>query len=569
MTTYGSDVVVDVLVGLGIDEIAFNPGASFRGLHDSLVHRRANGGPGLTMTLHEEVAVAAAHGYAKAAGRPMAVALHNVVGLQHACMALFNAWCDRVPIVAIGATGPVAADRRRPWIEWIHTANVQGGHVRDFVKWDDQPASVPAAVESLQRAFLLAVSPPSAPTYVCLPVEIQEDPIASPIVIPPISPIGRAAPDPAAIEEIALLLAAARHPVFVADRAADRPGAVGALSRLAHVIGAPLLDGRARMNVATTDTHDLTGDEASEIAAADVILAFEVSDLAGVLASGRHSEREDRPLIVDVGLNTNLVGSWAADYQQLVPVAHAVPADAALAAEALASACASSVSRVSDAVAARNERIATRHAELRAAWRTAAESASSRRPIATEWLAHEVGRVLGGRDFVLSNGTLNGWARQLWDWKLPGTYLGGNGGGGIGYGIGATVGAAIAHRSSGRTVVNLQPDGDLLYAPSALWTLMNQALPVLTIVWNNGGYRNSEEHAERIAEHRGRPVDDARIGNRIEDPRVDFVSLARAYGMWSEGPVEDPNELGRVLQRALAEVDGGRPALVEVRAAAR
>ena len=194
-------------------------------------------------------------------------------------------------------------------------------------------------------------------------------------------------------------------------------------------------------------------------------------------------------------------------------------------------------------MAARNERIATRHAELRAAWRTAAESASSRRPIATEWLAHEVGRVLGGRDFVLSNGTLNGWARQLWDWKLPGTYLGGNGGGGIGYGIGATVGAAIAHRSSGRTVVNLQPDGDLLYAPSALWTLMNQALPVLTIVWNNGGYRNSEEHAERIAEHRGRPVDDARIGNRIEDPAVDFVSLARAYGMWSEGPVEDPSEL--------------------------
>ena len=118
-------------------------------------------------------------------------------------------------------------------------------------------------------------------------------------------------------------------------------------------------------------------------------------------------------------------------------------------------------------------------------------------------------------------------------------------------------------------MVNLQPDGDLLYAPSALWTLMNQALPVLTIVWNNGGYRNSEEHAERIAEHRGRPVDDARIGNRIEDPGVDFVSLARAYGMWSEGPVEDPSELGRVLQRALAEVDGGRPALVEVRAAAR
>ncbi|MDF2758524.1 MAG: thiamine pyrophosphate enzyme-like TPP-binding protein, partial [Thermomicrobiales bacterium] len=375
MTTFGSDVVVDVLVGLGIDEIAFNPGASFRGLHDSLVHRRSNGGPRLTMTLHEEVAVAAAHGYAKAAGRPMAVALHNVVGLQHACMALFNAWCDRVPVLAIGATGPVAADRRRPWIEWIHTANVQGEHIRDFVKWDDQPASVEAAVESLQRAFLLAVSPPSAPTYVCLPVEVQEDPLAYPVPIPPLSPIGRAAPDPAAIEEIARLLATARHPVIVADRAADRPGAIGALSRLAHVVGAPLLDGRARMNVATTDAHDLTDDEANEIAAADLVLAFEVSDLAGMLAAGGRRERNNAPLIVDVGLDRNLVGSWVADYQRLVPVAQTLPADAALAADALTSACASSVGRIPDAVAARNERIAVRHAELRAAWRAAAESA--------------------------------------------------------------------------------------------------------------------------------------------------------------------------------------------------
>src|SRR5574338_694537 len=171
MTRYGSDVVVDVLVDLGIDHVAFNPGASFRGLHDSLVDRMDHGGPRLTMTLHEEIAVAAAHGYAKAAGRPMAVALHDVVGLQHACMALFNAWCDRVPMLVLGATGPVDAARRRPWIDWIHTANVQGSHVRDFVKWDDQPMSVAAAVESVQRALLLATSAPEAPTYVCLPVE--------------------------------------------------------------------------------------------------------------------------------------------------------------------------------------------------------------------------------------------------------------------------------------------------------------------------------------------------------------------------------------------------------------
>lgn len=568
MTRYGSDVVVDVLVALGIDEVAFNPGASFRGLHDSLVHRRASGGPRLTMTLHEEIAVAAAHGYAKASGRPMAVALHDVVGLQHACMALFNAWCDRVPILALGATGPVAADRRRPWIDWIHTANVQGSHVREFVKWDDQPMSVPAAVEALQRAYLLATAPPTAPTYVCLPVEIQEDPYGDETAIPPVTVPGRAAPDPAAVEDVARLIRAARHPVIIADRAADRPGAVQALSELAAVIGAPILDRGSRMNVATVDAHDLTGDEAAQTAVCDLLLAFEVADLDGVLALG--GSRQSRPHIVDVSLGMNLVGSWAADYQRLVPVTHAIPADAALVARALADACESTRGGAFERdVRHRNELIRARHVQLRTEWRTAAESAAARTPIATEWLALEVDNALAGRDVVLSNGTLNGWARRLWDWSTPGAHLGGNGGGGIGYGIGATVGAAIAHRGTGRTVVNLQPDGDLLYAPSGLWTIANQALPVLTVVWNNGGYRNSEEHAERVARHRGRELADAGLGNRIDEPAVDFVSLARAYGMWAAGPIVDPAELSRALQRAVAEVERGTPALVEVRAAAR
>ena len=521
------------------------------------------------MTLHEEVAVAAAHGYAKAAGRPMAVALHNVVGLQHACMALFNAWCDRVPILAVGATGPVAADRRRPWIEWIHTANVQGNHVRDFVKWDDQPISVPAAVESLQRGHLLAVTPPEAPTYVCLPVEVQEDAIGAPVPIPAVSPVGRAGPDPAAIDAVSTLLRSAHHPVIVADRAADRPGAIEAISSLAHAIGAPILDRGARMNVATTDPNDLTGDEAVEIAAADVLLAFEVSDLAGTLALAG-SGHAAPPTIVDVTLGANLVGSWAADYQRLVRVDYAIPADAALVASALGAVAGPGAgSPAFREVADRNARIGRRHTELRAGWRDAARGTATATPISTAWIAHELWSALEGRSPVLSNGTLNGWARRLWDWREPGTHLGGNGGGGIGYGVGATVGAGIAHRSTGRIVVNLQPDGDLLYAPSALWTLTNQRLPVLTVVWNNGGYRNSEEHAERVARQRSRPIEHAGIGNRIDDPAVDFAGLARAYGMPAEGPITHPDELRGAFARALAAVDRGEPALVEVRAAAR
>jgi acetolactate synthase I/II/III large subunit len=557
VSRYGSDAIVDVLVALGIDEIAFNPGASFRGLHDSLVNRGSSG-PRLTLALHEEIAVAAAHGYAKASGRPMAVALHNIVGLQHACMALFNAWCDRVPILAIGATGPVDAARRRPWIEWIHTANVQGGHVRDFVKWDDQPVSVPAAVESLQRAWLLTMSAPRAPVYVCLPVELQEDAAPAEIPVDPVAPPARSAPDPAAVDEVAGMIDAARHPVIVADRAADHPGAEAALSRLAGTIGASLIDRGSRMNVATTDGHDLTGDEEAELAAADVVLAFEVADLEGTLGLGRRSP-PDWPAIVDITLSANLVGSWAADYQRLVPVTLRMAADSGLAATAIADACEPVAgSRRAAVTSARSERIRDRHRELRDGWSAAARRTASDAPIATAWIAHELARVLADRPAVLSNGTLNGWARRLMGWVQPRSFLGGNGGGGIGYGIGATVGAGLAHRSSGAMVVNLQPDGDLLYAPSALWTIANQGLPVLTVVWNNGGYRNSEEHAERIARHRDRPLELAGVGNRIDDPAVDFTALARAYGLEAVGPISDAAAVGPALERAVLAVASGR-----------
>ncbi|HEU5324341.1 MAG TPA: thiamine pyrophosphate-dependent enzyme [Candidatus Limnocylindria bacterium] len=565
MTRYGSDIVVDVLVDLGIGHVAFNPGASFRGLHDSLVDRLDDGGPRLTMTLHEEIAVAAAHGYAKATGRPMAVALHDVVGLQHACMALFNAWCDRVPMLVLGATGPVDAARRRPWIDWIHTANVQGSHVRDFVKWDDQPMSVPAAVESVQRAYLLATTPPQAPTYVCLPVEVQEDAVEAHAELPPVRPVGRAAPDPSAIDDVLGLIADSRRPIIVADRAADRPGAFEALGELALAIGAPLLDGGARFNVATTHPNDLTGDERQVLASADLLLAFEVADLAAVLAA---SPEPVTAQIVDVGLSHNLVGSWAADYQRLVPVRVVLPADAGLTARALIDGWGRR-GRARDAAEGRNREIVARHHALREEWSAVAAGSSARTPISTAWLAHEIGRAIGGRDAVLSNGTLNGWARRLWDLDRPRAMLGGNGGGGIGYGIGASVGAGLAARDEGRMVVNLQPDGDLLYAPSALWTMAHEALPVLTVVWNNGGYRNSEEHAERVALARSRSVDRAGIGNRIEAPAVDIAVLARAYGIPAEGPVESPGDLRAALGRAVSAVADGGPALVEVRAAAR
>src|SRR3954454_20661839 len=146
---WGSDVAADVIRSLDIPYIALNPGASFRGLHDSLVNHLGNRAPQMLLCLHEEHAVAIAHGYAKVSERPLAAALHSNVGLMHGTMAIFNAWCDRIPVLVIGATGPVDAAKRRPWIDWIHTAADQGALIRNYSKWDNQPVSPQAAVEAL------------------------------------------------------------------------------------------------------------------------------------------------------------------------------------------------------------------------------------------------------------------------------------------------------------------------------------------------------------------------------------------------------------------------------------
>src|SRR5437016_11831401 len=160
---YGSDLIVDALRALGIEYAALNPGATFRGLHDSLVNYGGNERPGIIQCCHEEIAVAVAHGYAKAAGKPMAAIVHDVVGLQHASMAIFNAWCDRTPILVMGGTGPMNTSKRRPWIDWIHTALVQGNWVRDFVKWDDQPVGIEAIPSSMMRGYRIAMSDPTGP----------------------------------------------------------------------------------------------------------------------------------------------------------------------------------------------------------------------------------------------------------------------------------------------------------------------------------------------------------------------------------------------------------------------
>jgi len=220
LAEWGSDVIVDMLKAFEIEYVAVNPGSSFRGLHDSLINYGGNHMPEMILCNHEEIAVALAHGYARATGRPMAAVVHNVVGLQHSCMAIYNAWCDRLPVIVLGGTGPMDTTHRRPRIDWVHTASVQGNLVRDFVKWDDQPASVEAIADSFIRAYRLATTDPMGPVYVCYDVDVQEEKLNGAVQVPSLdrypAPLPMQSPEEGFEKTIRWLLEGKR-PVILAD----------------------------------------------------------------------------------------------------------------------------------------------------------------------------------------------------------------------------------------------------------------------------------------------------------------------------------------------------------------
>ena len=299
---FGSDVIADTLRALEIPFIALNPGASYRGLHDSIVNFLGNETPQMLLCLHEESAVAVAHGYAKVTGKPMAAAVHSNVGLFHATMAIFNAWCDRQPVIVLGATGPVDAVKRRPWIDWIHTARDQGAIVRNYTKWDDQPASPAAAREALLRAAWIAGTAPRGPVYVNLDAEVQEAKLPEPLApiqaarfMPPASPTASAE----LIENAAAILKAAKHPVMLMGRVSRSVEAWNERVALAETLNAKVISDLKigcgfptdhPLHAGAPASNAMVPEAIAAIKAADVILALDWVDLGGALRNALGQE---------------------------------------------------------------------------------------------------------------------------------------------------------------------------------------------------------------------------------------------------------------------------------------
>jgi thiamine pyrophosphate-dependent acetolactate synthase large subunit-like protein len=576
----GADFMVDVLKSLNFDYIFANPGSSFRGLQESFVNYGKNTKPEWITCCHEESSIAMAHGYFKIEGKPILCMAHGTVGLQHASMALYNAYADRVPVYLVLGNEQEIAFRRSD-VEWAHSVQDAAAMVRDYTKWDDSPISLGHFAESAVRAYKVMMTPPMEPIVICANGGLQEEPMPEedrrtltiPKLVVPTPPAG----DPNAVLEAAKLLVAADNPVIVAGRVARTPNGINLLVELAETLQAGVLDRRFRMNFPTR--HPLYN--VGSVTTADVVLGLEVPDFwnathaqTPINRMGMTSRPTTKPgaKLITITAGDLFSRSNYQDFGRYTEVDLAIAADAEATLPSLIEACKRLMTPERKRVAEeRGKKLAEEHKRTRDRDFDQAAVGWDASPISTARLSAELYQVIRKEDwsFVSDTTFISWWPLRLWDFDKHYQFIGGHGAYGIGYGAPAAVGAALANKRHGRITVNIQCDGDLNYAPGVLWTAAHHKIPLLSVMHNNRGYHQERMFLQDMASRAGRGIENTHIGVALDNPNINYATLAKAYGMYSSGPIENPKDLGPALKEALAVVKKGEPALVDVVTQAR
>ncbi len=572
-STSGGDFMVDVFKTLDIDYLAMNCASTFRGLHEAIVNY-GNNKPEILTCPHEEIAVHMAQGYFKIEGKPMAMICHGTVGLQHASMALYNAWCDRVPVYAL-IGNIVEGNKRAPGVEWVHSAIDPAALVRDFVKWDDQPTSLQHFAESAVRAYKVAMTPPMAPVLLSLDAELQENPIpdGETLRIPRLAKVVPPQADSGALAETAKMLVAAENPVITCDRYARTPAGMARLVALAETLQCPVVDMQGRMNFPSRHPLNHTFRRDAVVGQADVVLGIEMNDMFGAVnAFSDRIVRTTRPAtkkdvkIITLGVRDLYLKANYQDFGRYQEVDLAIAGDG----EASLPALTEAVKRLIDdgrksAIEARGKRLAA--AQLASVERAKSDATIGwdASPITTARMSAEVYAQIRNEDWSLvGNAIRNSWPHRLWNMDKPYRWNGGSGGAGVGYNAPASIGAALANKRHGRLTLAFGGDGDLMFVPSTLWAAAHHRIPILYIVHNNRAYHQEYMYLQAMAARHGRGVENAHVGTTITDPNVDYATVARGFGAHGEGPITDPKDLAPALKRAIAAVKSGQPALVDV-----
>ncbi len=571
-TSSGGDFMTDVLNSLGVDYLAINCASSYRGLHEAIINH-GNNKPEIITCVHEDIAVHMGQGYAKMEGKPMAMACHGVVGLQHATMAIYNAWCDRVPILVFGGN-IMEADKRAPGAEWLHAGVDIGSIVRDFTKWDDQPASLQHFAESTVRAYKIATTPPMGPVFIALDAELQENPIADAesLRIPKLASVVPPQGDSGAISEAAKLLVEAQNPLIVCDRVARTPAGMADLVALAETLQCGVIDNAGRMNFPSR--HPLNQSfRRGLIGQADVILAIEMNDLWGTLTHfSDRIVRRSRPgtkpgaKIITLGVRDLYQKSNYQDFGRYQDVDLDIAGDG----EASLPALTEAVKRLVDpgrkaAYDERGKKLGAVHLAMVEQSKNDATIGWDASPITTARMCAEVYNQIKDEDWSLVGTAIRlSWMHRLWDLKKPYQWNGVSGGAGVGYNLPASLGAALANKKHGRFTLAFGGDGDFMFNPGTLWTAAHHKIPMLYIVHNNRAYHQEYMYLTAMAARHGRGVDKMDIGTTIKDPNIDYATVARGMGVHGEGPVTDPTDLAPALSRAVAAVKSGETAVVDV-----
>ena len=566
----GSDFMVDVFKSLGFEYVAANPGSSFRSLHESFINYGGNKAPELLTCCHEESSVGIAHGYANVEGKPMLVMAHSTVGLQHAAMNIYNAWVGRVPVfLVLGNT--LDATMRRPGVEWRHSAQDAAAIVRDFTKWDDNPISLPHFAESAVRAYKISMALPREPVVLVADSELQEKPVAKDanLRIPKLALDQPPWGDAGSVAEVARLLIAAENPVVIAGGATRTQQGMERLMAFVEALQVPVVDQENNL----PSRHPLIVSRAA-LRDADVILGLEVEDFWGMLHTVRDQlERTTRSntrpgvKVLNISIAESPLRTNYQDFQRYQEFDLSITADA----EATLPLLTEAVNRLLTAnhrTAFQNRGRMLAEARLKAIERERVEATYgwNSSPISLARIAAEVWAQVKNEDWAGGRELAN----FQWDYDKyyrADHFRSAQGSGGR---LPAAVGAALAHRKHGRLYVNFQKDGDLMYAPGALWTAAHHRIPLLSVMHNNRAYHQEVMHIQSMGNRRERGIfDRAGIGTAITEPNIDYAKMAQSMGLYAEGPITNPNDLGPALRRAIAVVKKGEPALLDVVTQAR
>lgn len=573
---YWSDAMVELLNKLDIDYVFILPGSSYRGLHDSLVNYGRNHKPRMILATHEQIAVSMAHGYSKASGRIGVCILHDLVGLMNGSMGIYNAFGDHTPLLILGGSGPLdPADRR--WIDWLHCASTQSDIVKKYVKWTEEPTTPQWHLDAIAKGHKVALTAPRGPVYVTLDCGQQEQKIAGEPLIPEPKYFQAApptAPNPQALEAAADALLAAKLPVIVGGRFGIDPAVTKPLAELVELTGAVYRDDIGVICLPTAHPQNASGNR-KVVADADLVFGIDCRDLSSMLDSYTEQKEEvgsgrARPgrTVIDMSLNEMAPSSWSyfRGPQPLVDVQ--VNCDPILGMQQLAEVIKQRLANNQKAkadVEVRRKIAHEHHVAIRAQQQENAKKGWNDTPIRPARMVSELWNAVKHKNWLLAMRNQASFPEGIWQFPGAGYYLGPNGGGGVGYGPGAMAGAAIACRDTGRFCVGLMGDGDFSMSSGAIWSAVHNRAPMLLVINNNTTWGNDEKHQMHVAHDRKRPVENAWIGQRMINPDIDHATIARGYGAWAAGPIHDPAELASVFKQAVAEVENGRVAVVEVR----